>query len=219
VERDGDVVVSPADGTVIDSGVALEGRVFEAKGWSFSLAELVGDEQTAAALAGGAYLATYLSPRDYHRVHSPVTGKIVAWHYIPGTLFPVNEKSVRREPDLFARNERFVSIIDGEAGLCVLVMVAAVGVGHITASYDPEVATHANGFLSNQVRHKRFPSPPRIARGDEIGVFNLGSTTIVVFEAGRVTLDKFSPGARTRMGERLGLVSTPPQAAPIGKSP
>ena len=97
-----------------------------------------------------------------------------------------------------------MTLIEGQAGLCAVVMVAAVGVGHITASYDPEVSTHGNGFSNGAVRHKRFDVPVPLARGQELGVFNLGSTTIVAFEPGRVSLDRFAPGETMRMAAPIG---------------
>jgi phosphatidylserine decarboxylase len=197
-------VVSPADGTVIEGGTVSRGLLLDAKDAGFTLAELLADSQAAERLEGGPYLATYLSPRDYHRVHAPVGGRVIAWHHVPGRLFPVNASSVAREPGLFSKNERFVTLIQGEAGLCAVVMVAAVGVGHITASYDPEVATHGNGFSGGEIRHKRFEVPVPLARGQELGVFNLGSTTIVVFEPGSVSLESFPCGASTRMGASIG---------------
>jgi phosphatidylserine decarboxylase len=208
VDQTAGVVVSVADGTVVDRGVVKDGRVIDAKGTSFTLRELLADDGLAASLDGGPFEVTYLSPRDYHRVHAPTAGRITDWHYVPGTLFPVNSRSVVREPGLFAKNERFVTALDGEAGRCAVVMVAAVGVGHITASYDPEVATHASGFARREVRHKHFDTPPQVARGAELGVFNLGSTTIVIFEPGRVTLDALPPGSTTRMGRPTGRVQS-----------
>jgi len=121
-------------------------------------------------------------------------------------VIPVNARSVVREPGLFSKNERFVSIIEGAAGLCAVVMVAAVGVGHITASYDPDVATHHPDFSADLVTHKKLTPPVPVDRGAELGIFNLGSTTIIVFESGRVALDERSPGAKTRMGEKLGRI-------------
>ena len=133
-----------------------------------------------------------------------MSGRIVAWTHIPGRLFPVGSRSVARETGLFARNERFVTVIEGAVGLSVVVMVAALGVGHITASYDSEVATHAPGFATGGVRRKSFADPPRIGRGDELGVFNLGSTTIAVFEPGHVVLEKLAVGSKLRMGSVVG---------------
>jgi phosphatidylserine decarboxylase len=200
------VVVSPSDGTVVERGVIADGRLVHAKGDSFTLVELLGDAEVAAALDGGAFDVTYLSPRDYHRVHAPVAGRITSWHYIPGKLFPVNSGSVQREPGLFAKNERFVTVIDGEYGRCAVVMVAAIGVGHITASYDSQVATHAKGFKRSEVAHKYFDKPVPIERGGELGVFNLGSTSIVVFARDRVVLDPVAPGTATRMGQAMGRI-------------
>jgi phosphatidylserine decarboxylase len=205
-------VVSPADGLVCDSGTVCAGRLLEAKGSPFTLRDLLADDELAARLEGGPFLVTYLSPRDYHRVHSPVPGRIAGWTHIPGRLFPVGRRSVAREPGLFARNERFVTVIEGPAGVTALVMVAAVGVGHITASYDPEVATHGGGFSTGEVRHRRFAQPPAIEAGQEVGVFNLGSTTIAVFEPGRVAMDSLPAEAELKMGQSVGRI-VPPEAS------
>jgi phosphatidylserine decarboxylase len=197
-------VVSTSDGTVVESGLAEAGKLLQAKGVLFELEELIGDPELAARLQGGAYFITYLSPKDYHRVHSPVAGRVVGWRHIPGVLFPVNARSVNREPRLFVGNERFVTFIEGEAGFTVVVMVAAVGVGHVTAAYDDEVATHRSQFLSAGVSHRRYEAPRPISRGGELGIFHLGSTTIVVFEPGRVTLEMLAPGSPIKMGVGIG---------------
>jgi phosphatidylserine decarboxylase len=198
-------VVSPADGVVVECGLATAGKLIQAKGTLFDLSELLGDVEVAARLEGGAYLITYLSPKDYHRVHSPVSGRVVGWRHIPGTLFSVGAKSVASEPGLFVRNERFVTLIQmDDGGLCAVVMVAAIGVGHVTVSYDAEVATHRPRFLRAAIRHRRYDDPKPIARGDELGIFHLGSTTIVVFEPGRVSLGTFAPGESMKMGVGIG---------------
>lgn len=209
-------VVSPADGAVVDRGVITGGKLIDAKGTSFTLTDLFADAELAASLDGGAFDVTYLSPKDYHRVHSPVAGKITGWSYVPGKLFPVNAASVQREPGLFAKNERFVTVIDSEVGRCAVVMVAAVGVGHITASYDPQVATHARDFPRNQVTHKRYDQPIPIARGGELGIFHLGSTSIVVFERGRVSLEPIASGTKTRMGRAMGRAVGLGRSAQVG---
>jgi phosphatidylserine decarboxylase len=203
-------VVSSSDGTVIESGVVDTGRLLQAKGVLFSLEELLGDAGCAARLEGGAYLITYLSPKDYHRVHSPVAGRVIGWRHIPGVLFPVNTRSVRREPGLFVGNERFITLIEGDFGLVAVVMVAAVGVGHVTASYDPEVATHRAEFLRAGVGHRTYTVPRAIGRGDELGIFHLGSTTIVIFEPGRVALEPTEPGSAVKMGAGIGRIVPAP---------
>jgi len=201
-------VVSPADGTVVESGLVANGQLLQVKGVLFDLEELLGDSESANRLDGGAFLTTYLSPTDYHRVHAPVGGKILGWTHIPGLLFPVGATSVAREPGLFVRNERFVTFIDqGDAGLCAVVMVATVGVGNVTAAYDPEVETHGRSFLRAAVRRRRYDKPIAIGKGDEIGTFHMGSTTVVVFAPGRVELEGLSPGQSTQMGQSIGRLS------------
>jgi len=201
-----DLVVSPSDGTICEAGLAEAGRLLTAKGEAFTLGDLVADPALALRLSGGPFVAIYLSPRDYHRVHFPASGRVVSWSHIPGKLFPVGSRSVKREPRLFAKNERFVTVVEGPAGLYAVVMVAAVGVGHITASYDPEVATHRSGFSKGAVHHKRFDLPINVERGQELGVFNLGSTTIAIFEPGRIDLDRLVSDAQIRMGTPLGRI-------------
>jgi len=197
-------VVSPADGTVVESGLVTQGKLLQAKGVLFGLAELLADTEAAARLEGGAYVITYLSPKDYHRVHSPVSGRVIGWHHVPGTLFTVSARGVLREPGLFIRNERLVTLIESEGALCAVVMVATVGVGHITVSYDPDVATHGARFLRAAVRHRRYEVPKPMGKGDELGIFHLGSTTIAVFEPGRVALDPLPSGSALKMGVAMG---------------
>jgi phosphatidylserine decarboxylase len=202
-------VVSPADGTIVESGLATAGKLIQAKGSHFDLATLLDDPQAAARLEGGAYLITYLSPKDYHRVHSPVGGRVIGWRHVPGTLFSVGAASIRREPGLFVRNERFITLIEMDGGgVVAVVMVAAVGVGHVTVSYDPEVATHRPQFFRAALRHRQYDEPKPIKRGEELGIFHLGSTTIVVFEPGRVELDALAGGASVKMGVGIGRVAT-----------
>jgi phosphatidylserine decarboxylase len=215
VDRAAGRVVSPADGKIVENGLAEAGKLLQAKGVLFSLEELIGDAEAAARLKGGAYFITYLSPKDYHRVHSPVGGRVVGWRHIPGVLFPVNAKSVNREPRLFVGNERFVTFIEGEAGFTAVVMVAAVGVGHVTAAYDDEVATHRSQFVRAGVSQRRYDEPRPIERGGELGIFHLGSTAISIFEPGRVTLDALVPASDTRMGVGVGRF-TPSNGASRG---
>lgn len=200
------LIVAPSDGVVCEAGVAASGKLLEAKGSAFSLQNLLADDDLAKRLTGGPYVVIYLSPRDYHRVHFPISGHVVSWTHIPGKLFPVGSKSVRREPGLFARNERFITVVDSAAGRYAVVMVAAVGVGHITATYDPEVATHAGGFANGGVRSKFFSPPVPVERGHELGVFNLGSTTITLFERGHVSMNQLPCDQQIRMGEPVGRI-------------
>lgn len=171
------IAVSPADGR-IDSIGRIDGRAFHVKGRPYQVDELVGDAEEAKRYEGGAGCVVYLSPRDYHRVHSPVEGKIVSVRSMPGDYYPVNAVGVRHVHNLFVRNRRVSIVIDTppESGLgrVTIVMVAAMVVGRITVTgidaRDVPIGLHT------------YDPPVQVSRGDEIGIFRLGSTAVVFFE-------------------------------------
>jgi phosphatidylserine decarboxylase len=171
------IVVSPADGR-IDSIGKIDGRAFKVKGRPYAVDELIGDAAEAKRFEGGDGCVVYLSPRDYHRVHSPVEGHIVSVRSMPGDYYPVNAIGVRHVHNLFVRNRRVAIEIDTppEVGLgrVTVVMVAAMVVGRITVS----------GIDARDVPfgEHRYDPPLRVSRGEEIGIFRLGSTAVVFFE-------------------------------------
>jgi phosphatidylserine decarboxylase len=179
---DPSVVVSPADGRIEAIGpVEKDGR-FLIKGREYRADELLGDEGEARRYQGGQFAVVYLSPRDYHRVHSPVAGTIHEIRSLPGDLYPVNSIGERHVPSLFSINRRVSIPIDvtGSAGeprgRVTVVMVGAMIVGRITVSgideRDVSLGTH------------RLSPPRRVGRGEEIGMFHLGSTAVVFAEPG-----------------------------------
>jgi phosphatidylserine decarboxylase len=196
------VVVSPVDGAVSETGVTTAGRLVQAKGIDYSAAALLGDEALARRLEGGAYATVYLSPRDYHRIHFPASGKITGYRYVPGKLWPVNAASVRNVPGLFSVNERLVTVMETPVGACAVVAVGATVVGRVRAFYDPTVP-FTNQGAPFQVRDYESPLP--VEKGQELGAFEMGSTVILLFEPGKVRLDvRLVPGARVRVGEAIG---------------
>lgn len=201
VDPDPRVVVSPVDGVVSQAGLLARGSCIQAKGIEFPVERLLDDGELAARFAlGGAYATLYLSPRDYHRVHAPVDGTVVASRYLPGDFWPVNPATVRSREALFCQNERLVTVLDGAFGRCAVVKVGATCVGRIRARYDDRL-THAG-----QAAGLRTYLPPKpVARGEELGRFEMGSTVILLFEPGRVLWeDWLVPGATIRMGQRIG---------------
>jgi phosphatidylserine decarboxylase len=197
------VVVSPVDGAVSETGLAEGGRLVQAKGIDYTAAALLGDAALARALEGGAWATIYLSPRDYHRIHFPLGGRILGWRYVPGRLWPVNAASVRTVPGLFAVNERLVTLLETPLGRCAVVAVGATVVGRVRAHYDPTVPhTNARGGV---VRARDYEAPLPVEKGQELGAFEMGSTVILLFERGRVRLaPRLVPGARVRVGEPIG---------------
>src|SRR5262249_30982201 len=125
IAADPDTVISPCDGTIAESGLATSGRLIQAKGIDYKLANLVPDEDAVARFDGGAYVTISLAPRDYHRVHVPVDGTVNGFQHIPGALFPVNRLSVSNVNGVFTINERLVTFLDSGVGEVAVVMVAA----------------------------------------------------------------------------------------------
>ncbi len=198
------VVVSPVDGAVSEAGIIEGGECLQAKGLAFPVAELLGDAAEARAFAeGGSFATLYLSPRDYHRVHAPLGGAILGWRYLPGELWPVNPASVRTVRGLFALNERLVTWLETAAGRCAVVMVGATCVGRLRATYADVVGESGSPSAS-----ETFATPLPVAKGAELGRFEMGSTVILLFGPERVVWDAgLRPGARVTMGRRLGELS------------
>jgi phosphatidylserine decarboxylase len=197
------VPVSPVDGVVSEVGVADGGRLVQAKGIDYSVAGLLGDEALAPRFEGGAYLTVYLSPRDYHRIHFPLSGVVTGYRYRPGALWPVNPASVRTVPGLFSVNERLVTLTRTPVGACAVVAVGATVVGRVRAYYDPSAP------LTNVARarpaHRDYDVPVPVEKGQELGAFEMGSTVILLFEPGKVRLaERLVQGARVRVGEAIG---------------
>jgi phosphatidylserine decarboxylase len=196
-------VVSPVDGTVSEGGTITEGRLIQAKGISYSLSQLLGGNEAAVKrFDGGQFVTIYLSPRDYHRIHMPIAGRVVSSTYIPGELYPVNEMGVRLVPGLFAVNERVITYIEGESGITALIKVGATNVGSIKVTYDQAIAT--NPKPSRPFAHKDYATPECLAKGAEVGRFEFGSTVILLFEPGQIEWSiPLAKGTSVRMGQEI----------------
>ena len=202
-----DAVVAPADGVVTAVGIATGGALIQAKGKNYQLAELVGDPGLAAMLDGAPYVTVYLSPRDYHRVHTPVAGELVAWSYVPGARWPVGPRFTDRVPSLYARNERAIARIETEAGPAAVVMVAAMGVGNLWLAH---AGGNGSGGIDTRDLRRRGERrridcvpPVPLERGDELGAFLLGSTVVALLPPGSAEVT-CAIGDRVRQGERIG---------------
>ena len=203
------VIASPVDGVVGQLGRIAEGRALQAKGRDYSVAEMLADPEAAERFEGGEFLTIYLSPRHYHRIHTPVGGEIHAARHVPGALLPVNEAAVLHVDNLFATNERLITYVDSAAlGRVAVAAVGAYNVGRISATYDPGWSGTPGSAVTNR-RHavaetRRYDPPKRIDVGGEIMVFHLGSTVVMLFERGRITLDAaLVPGAEVRVGQPI----------------
>lgn len=207
-----DAVISPVDGLISQLGpVPDDGMLQQIKGSTYSLAALLGDAQAAQRFRGGSYATIYLSPRDYHRIHAPVGGHVVRMRHQPGRLLPVNHFAVRHFPELFVGNERLISWLETPSGQRVAVVkVGATCVGRISVSYDPHVT---NQVAWQRPTERTYDPPLEIARGDELGVFNLGSTVVMLIEGTGFRFNpRLAPFDMVKMGGCLGRWTASGQA-------
>ena len=196
-------VVSPADGAISQLGDISADRIFQAKGHDYSVVTLLGgDAQRVQPFTGGQFATVYLSPRDYHRVHMPFTGKLTQMIYVPGDLFSVNTTTAENVPNLFARNERLVCLFDTDIGPMAVVLVGAMIVAGIATAWAGKLTAQGKQAV---VTH--YPHPITLNKGDELGRFYLGSTAIVLFGKNVMTWDKsLQATSAVRMGEAMGMV-------------
>jgi len=196
-------IVSPVDGVISQSGKITEGQLLQAKGHYYSAADLLADQNIAALFDEGLFITLYLSPKDYHCVHMPLAGRLLETRYVPGRLFSVNQISAEHIPNLFARNERLVSLFETDSGLMAVVMVGAMIVAGINTVWADGM-THDRRVMTYQSYQDQSIV---LDRGDKMGCFYLGSTVIVLFEnqsqlawSSEVVVE-----SRVRMGEKIGL--------------
>ena len=171
--------VCPVDGAISQCGAIEHDQIFQAKGHHYSTRALVGgDAALAEQFHNGQFATLYLSPRDYHRIHMPIAGKLLRMIHVPGDLFSVNPTTARGVPGLFARNERVVCEFETEKGPMVLVLVGATIVGSMATVWHGQV----NPPRPSTVREWRYDSQDvRLQKGEEMGRFLLGSTVVMLF--------------------------------------
>ena len=209
------VIVSPADGNVSQFGAIVEDRLLQAKGKLYGLPDLLGgDEEMARVFRNGSFATVYLAPRDYHRVHMPITGTLQRTVYVPGRLFSVNPLTTDAVPGLFTRNERLICYFDSDAGpLAVILVGAMIGAG-IEVAWAGRVCPRPGPRRTVMTDFRDRSDPVRLETGAELGQFRMGSTVISLFGPDAVTLDKsLVAGDKVRMGQRLAVCMTDTAAA------
>jgi phosphatidylserine decarboxylase len=192
------------DGRVSQFGKIIGDAIFQAKGHNYSLTTLLGGKpELASAFKGGDFATIYLSPKDYHRIHMPIDGKLTDMLHIPGELFSVNPLIAANVPGLFARNERVVTIFNTPAGKVAIVLVGAT----IVASIETVWAGNITPPAGKTVQHWQYEEQDiQLNKGDEMGRFKLGSTIIVCFEPNAVEFTDLQAGMLTRLGEPFAVL-------------
>jgi len=206
LEGDESTIVSPADGRITEFGTLSADRLLQAKGISYSLSDLLAEApELLPPFHGGQFLTIYLAPHDYHRVHMPVAGQLDRGRYVPGRRFSVNAATARSIDRLFCRNERVALWLSTARGYVVVVLVGALNVASLSTALTGEITPGPERLLSPE-------SPLRLARGQELGRFNLGSTVIVILPRGMAEWqESLRPGQTIRVGQALGRLVNGPQ--------
>lgn len=199
----GDALLCPADGRISQLGRVERGRIVQAKGMDYSVEELLGGRaEDAARFDGGGFATIYLSPRDYHRVHMPLAGRLTRAVHVPGRLFSVAPWTTESIPRLFARNERLVLLFEGARGPFAVILVGAIFVSSIETVFDGEVTPP----YASEVRVRDYvgSAAREFAAGEEIGRFNMGSTVILLTPASQPGWDTaLAADQPVRMGQRM----------------
>jgi phosphatidylserine decarboxylase len=209
IVRDTRTLLSPVDGTVSQLGRIDGTQLFQAKGRHYSLdALLAGPETWNARFKGGAFATLYLAPYNYHRIHMPLGGTLVAAWYVPGKLFSVNATTAAAVDDLFARNERVVCVFENGPLVYAMVLVGALFVGSMETVWHGEI-TPRRPRRPLQLPVTQLRAPARLEQGDEMGRFNMGSTVILVLPPGTTQwFAELRNGTAIRMGQPLARVAT-----------
>lgn len=198
--------LSPCDGRISETGKLRDNRILQAKNKNYSLQELLANDPLCSELTDGYFSTIYLSPRDYHRIHMPLTGRLERMIYVPGRLFSVAPYTVRQVPGLFARNERVISVFDTESGPLVMVLVGAMLVSSTETVWAGEVTPTKN----KEVTVTNYPDKDiSLSKGAEMGRFNMGSTVILLMPSGTVeALPGLNAGSAVQVGQKLAHLST-----------
>ena len=203
-DTDKKAFLSPCDGRISETGWLKKNRILQAKGKDYTLQDLLADDPLCSQLVDGYFSTIYLSPRDYHRIHMPLSGSLQRMIHVPGRLFSVAPYTVRQVPRLFARNERVIAIFDTDVGPLVMVLVGAMLVSSTETVWAGEVTPNKN----KDVSVTDYPDGEiTLSRGDEMGRFNMGSTVILLTPPGALK-NHAGKGAGdvVKVGEKLGNI-------------
>lgn len=203
IDQDANTLCYPVDGAISQQGDIVEGKLIQAKGFDYSLTSLLGgDARTAAPFQQGKFSCIYLAPKDYHRIHMPMAATLREMIYVPGELFSVNPLTANNVPDLFARNERVVTVFDTPHGSFAMVLVGATIVASIETTWAGTITPPAGKDIFRWQYPASGVDAITFEKGDEMGRFKLGSTVVSTFAPNMVDFAADAgPETVTRLGE------------------
>jgi phosphatidylserine decarboxylase len=182
-----DWAVHPADSVITQLSPIENGNLIQAKNKFYKANDFLQDSEAFKKYNNGFFVTYYLCPTDYHRVHSPVDGVITKVTHVPGMLWPVNKWSTENIEEMFSINERVCVEIKTDRGFVNAVFVGATNVGYIELSFMPEIkGNHFNVFKPLNKENLNIP----IKRGEELGMFRMGSTVVMLYQDGVLSGDQ-----------------------------
>ncbi|HIL91759.1 MAG TPA: phosphatidylserine decarboxylase, partial [Cycloclasticus sp.] len=205
LERGRKTIACPVDGAISQIGNIENGEIFQAKGKSFNLSALLGNDELTSEFEDGQFTTIYLSPKDYHRIHFPIGGTLKKMVHVPGELFSVNQTTVEAIDELFARNERVIAFFDTPAGPMAMVMVGAIFVSSIETVWYGEVTPPRH----NQIRSWVYNDKKlKYKKNDEMARFNMGSTVVLLYGKDNVAwAEDLTAGDTVRLGQVIGNIT------------
>jgi phosphatidylserine decarboxylase len=198
-----DNFISPTDSFITQAGSLRKDTLMQIKGMDYNIHDLltwhISDENKEKVI-GGEYMNFYLSPKDYHRYHSPYYFSVTKLVHVPGVLYPVNFSSLRKQKDLFAQNERVIlECKTSEGKLFYMVFIGALNVGEMVFSFEPRVETNKEAKEIKVYEYEDL----HINKGDCLGWFKMGSTVVMAWEKNMIKLDSLT-NQKVKFGNIIG---------------
>jgi len=203
-DQDPQAFLSPCDGKISETGSLSENRILQAKGKDYSVQDLLANDPVCAELADGYFATIYLSPKDYHRIHMPLSGRLQRMIHVPGRLFSVAPYTARQVPRLFARNERVICVFETDAGPLVMVLVGAMLVSSTETVWAGEITPNKNKDVTIK---DYLEETVYLFKGEEMGRFNMGSTVIMLMPSDAIkNFADLRAGDSLKVGQKLGSI-------------
>ena len=207
VSSDDRNIISPVDGIISQIDKIENDTIMQAKGKSYTLKHLLLEDELVNMFSGGTFATLYLAPKDYHRIHMPISGKLSRMIYVPGKLFAVNAHTARAVNAVFAKNERVINIFHTDIGPMAIIMVGALFVGSMETVWAGQITPDKNRIINN-VQYSDHEAV-RLQQGQEMGRFNMGSTVILLFPKSIIQWSAEMVADKTIvMGEKVARVNT-----------
>lgn len=206
IEKAKNILCSPCDGLISQSGPILNSKLIQAKGHDYQLIDLLaGKKSLSNQFENGQFATIYLSPKDYHRIHMPCDGELSSSIYVPGELFSVNKVTANNIDRLFARNERLINIFQTDKGPVAVILVGAMLVAGIETVWGGQIAPPKEAISTFE---SSIPEKVKLLKGEELGRFKFGSTVILLFPEGMSEWEDYiSPDLSIKMGESIATFS------------